>query len=235
MKAAVIVFPGSNCDRDMYTTLHRAWGIDAEMLGSEHEVLKIWHGDATLPEVDLVALPGGFSYGDYLRCGAMAARSPIMKEVIRHAERGGLLLGVCNGFQILTETGLLPGTLLMNRKLKFLCQDVTLRVEQADSAFTRHYQTGQLLNIPIAHHEGNYFADDATLNALEERGQIAFRYVDAAGNATEDANPNGAARNIAGIFNAARNVLGMMPHPERHADAAIGNTDGLPLFTALAA
>lgn len=235
MKAAVIVFPGSNCDRDMFTTLNNAWGIDAEMLGGEHEVQKVWHGDSTLPEVDLVALPGGFSYGDYLRCGAMAARSPIMREVVRHAERGGLLLGVCNGFQILTETGLLPGTLLMNHKLKFLCQDVCLKVEQADSAFTKEYKSGQVITVPIAHHEGNYFADKVTLDALEQNGQVAFRYVDAAGNITAEACPNGAARNIAGIFNKQRNVLGMMPHPERHADEAVGNTDGLPLFRSLAA
>jgi phosphoribosylformylglycinamidine synthase I len=235
MKAAVIIFPGSNCDRDMYTTLNAAWGIKPDMLGGEHEVVKVWHGDALLPEVDLVVLPGGFSYGDYLRCGAMAARSPIMKDVIRHAERGGLLLGVCNGFQILTETGLLPGTLLMNRGLKFLCQDVSLKVENTASAFTSSYQQGQVVNIPIAHHEGNYFADEATLDALETNGQIAFRYVDAEGNATAEANPNGAARNIAGIFNADRNILGMMPHPERHADAAMGCVDGLPLFTSLAA
>ncbi len=234
MKAAVIVFPGSNCDRDMVTTLQSAWGVSPDTLGGEHEVQKVWHGDSTLPAVDLVVLPGGFSYGDYLRCGAMAARSPIMREVIAHAERGGLLMGVCNGFQILTETGLLPGTLLMNRNLKFLCQNVHLRVEQPATAFTTEYTAGQVLNIPIAHHEGNYFADDATLDALEAGEQIAFRYCDKTGQLTEAANPNGAARAIAGIFNKQRNVLGMMPHPERHADIALGCADGLPMFHGLA-
>ncbi len=235
MKAAVIVFPGSNCDRDVFSVLRSAWGVEHDSLAGEDAVQKVWHGDATLPEVDLVVLPGGFSYGDYLRCGAMAARSPIMREVKAHAERGGLLLGVCNGFQILTETGLLPGTLLMNRDLKFLCQDVFLRVEQADSAFTSHYTAGQVINVPIAHHEGNYFADTHTLDALESNNQIAFRYCDAQGELTAESNPNGAARSIAGIFNAKRNVLGMMPHPERHADIAVGNTDGLAMFIGLKA
>lgn len=233
MKAAVIVFPGSNCDRDVFTILESAWGVGDAALNREHAVQKVWHGEGTLPEVDLVVLPGGFSYGDYLRCGAMAARSPIMREVVSHAEKGGLVLGICNGFQILTESGLLPGTLRMNRNLKFLCQDVYLRVDQADSAFTSGYAAGQVITVPIAHHEGNYFADEATLDALETNGQIAFRYCSAEGALTAEANPNGAARHIAGIFNEKRNVLGMMPHPERHADVAVGNTDGLAMFTGL--
>lgn len=233
MKAAVIVFPGSNCDRDVYTILQSAWGVGEESLNREHAVQKIWHADSVLPAVDLVVLPGGFSYGDYLRCGAMAARSPIMREVVKHAERGGLVLGICNGFQILTEAGLLPGTLLMNRDLKFLCQDVHLRVEQTSSPLTSGYVQGQVLTVPIAHHEGNYFADKAVLDDLEQNGQIAFRYCDAGGKLTEAANPNGSARHIAGIFNAGKNVLGMMPHPERHADEAVGNTDGLAMFTGL--
>ena len=233
MKAAVIVFPGSNCDRDVYSILRSAWGVEHDSLAGEDAVQKVWHGDASLPEVDLVVLPGGFSYGDYLRCGAMAARSPIMSEVKAHAERGGLVLGICNGFQMLTETGLLPGTLLMNHKLKFLCQDVFLRVEQADSAFTGQYTQGQVINVPIAHHEGNYFADAKTLDALEGNSQVAFRYCEADGSLSEASNPNGAARAIAGIFNEKRNVLGMMPHPERHADIAVGNTDGLAMFTGL--
>jgi phosphoribosylformylglycinamidine synthase len=235
MKAAVIVFPGSNCDRDVFTILRSAWGVDKELLGGENAVQKVWHGENTLPDVDLVVLPGGFSYGDYLRCGAMAARSPIMRDVIAHANRGGLLLGICNGFQILTETGLLQGTLLMNRDLKFLCQDVFLTVEQTDSAFTGGYRAGQVINVPIAHHEGNYYADAATLDSLEAKGQVAFRYCNAAGEITAEANPNGSARSIAGVFNPTRNVLGMMPHPERHAEEAIGNTDGLAMFTTLQA
>ncbi len=233
MKAAVIVFPGSNCDRDVFTILQSAWGVEDDTLNREHSVQKVWHGEGTLPGVDLVVLPGGFSYGDYLRCGAMAARSPIMREVKAHAERGGLLLGICNGFQMLTETGLLPGTLRMNRDLKFLCQDVNLRVEAADSPLTAGYKKGQVITVPIAHHEGNYFADEATLDQLDQNGQVAFRYCSAQGELTDEANPNGAARHIAGIFNARKNVLGMMPHPERHADDAVGNTDGLAMFTAL--
>ena len=224
MKSAVIVFPGSNCDREVFTVL------EAQGLNPRY----VWHSDAALPEkFDLVVLPGGFSYGDYLRCGAMAARSPIMREVISHAEKGGHVLGICNGFQILTETGLLPGTLLRNRHLKFNCKETNLRVEANDNAFTSGYQKGQVVNFPVAHAEGNYFADADTLQALNDNAQVALRYVDADGEATAEANPNGTLQNIAGITNKNKNVLGLMPHPERHADAALGGTDGAVLFQSL--
>ncbi|MDG1286999.1 MAG: phosphoribosylformylglycinamidine synthase subunit PurQ [Rickettsiales bacterium] len=237
MKAAVIVFPGSNCDRDVFTVLESAWGLTGLSKGAdaEHEVLKVWHGDSELPECDIVVLPGGFSYGDYLRSGAMSARSPIMAQVIEHANKGGKVLGICNGFQVLTESGLLPGTLMRNRDLKFICKDTHLRVENTESPFTRDYNAKQVVNIPVAHHDGNYFADDATLKALEDNGQVAFRYVTEHGEATKDANPNGSLNNIAGIFNEARNVLGMMPHPERHADVQLGCEDGRAMFEGLLA
>ncbi len=237
MKAAVIVFPGSNCDRDVFTVLESAWGLSGLPEGSdtEHEVSKIWHGDSELPECDLVVLPGGFSYGDYLRSGAMSARSPIMAQVIEHANKGGKVLGICNGFQVLTESGLLPGTLMRNRDLKFLCKDTYLRVENTESPFTRAYDAKQVVNIPIAHHDGNYFADNATLKAIEDNGQVAFRYVSEQGDVTQEANPNGSCNNIAGIFNENRNVLGMMPHPERHADALLGCEDGRAMFEGLLA
>lgn len=224
MRAAVIVFPGSNCDRDVATALERVAGA---------KVQKVWHGESTLPQVDLVVLPGGFSYGDYLRCGAIAAHSAIMGEVKRHAERGGLVLGICNGFQILTEAQLLPGALLTNRGQTFLCKEVFLRVEQADSAFTSGYTQGEVINIPIAHHDGNYFADGDTLKRIEDNKQVAFRYADAQGKVDDSVNPNGSLNNIAGIFNASRNVLGLMPHPERHADALTGGADGARMFTSL--
>ncbi|MBV8939356.1 MAG: phosphoribosylformylglycinamidine synthase subunit PurQ [Alphaproteobacteria bacterium] len=222
MKSAVIVFPGSNCDRDAKTVLEAAG----------HRPLMVWHADTALPRVDLVVLPGGFSYGDYLRSGAMAARAPIMREVASHARRGGLVLGICNGFQILTEAGLLPGTLLRNRHLKFLCREVHLRVENNQTPFTRAYRVSQVVNFPIAHHDGNYFADEATLAALEDRGQVAFRYCTAEGALTEEANPNGSLHAIAGVFNAEKNVLGLMPHPERHAEALLGGVDGAAMFAA---
>lgn len=226
MRSAVIVFPGSNCDRDVFTVM-RDQGLNPEF---------VWHGDASLPEgLDLVALPGGFSYGDYLRCGAMAARSPIMQDVIRFAERGGHVLGICNGFQILCETGLLPGTLMRNDHLKFNCMETTLRVEANESAFTSGYKKGQLINLPVAHAEGNYFADTDTLKALNDNNQIALRYASAEGKITPDANPNGARDNIAGITNKTGNVMGLMPHPERHADAALGGTDGTVMFESLLA
>lgn len=228
MKAAVIVFPGSNCDRDLLTVIESLWG----MQGS---VQAVWHAETSLPQVDLVALPGGFSYGDYLRSGAMAAHSPILRDVKAHAERGGLLLGICNGFQILTETQLLPGILRHNAGLKFLCHNTTLRVENTHTAFTRGYSAGQRITIPIAHHEGNYFADPDTHKALQDNDQIAFRYCDDAGNLTADANPNGSLDHIAGVFNKNKNVLGLMPHPERHADAATGGEDGIPMFKGLLA
>ena len=226
MKSAVIVFPGSNCDRDVFTIL-KAQGLNPSF---------VWHGDAALPEkFDLVVLPGGFSYGDYLRCGAMAARSPIMREVITHAEKGGHVLGICNGFQVLCESGLLPGTLMRNDHLKFNCKDTTLRVEANDNAFTGAYQKGQVVNFPIAHAEGNYFADDAVIASLNDNAQVVLRYVDAEGNPTAEGNPNGSQQNIAGITNKNKNVMGLMPHPERHADAALGGTDGAVMFQSLLA
>ena len=215
MKSAVIVFPGSNCDRDVFTVM-RDQGLNP---------VSVWHDDAELPEgIDLVVLPGGFSFGDYLRCGAMAARSPIMQSVKRFAEGGGHVLGICNGFQILCETQLLPGTLMRNDHLKFNCKETILKVESNSSAFTSGYNNGQLINLPVAHAEGNYFADAATLKALNDNGQVALRYTDSI---------NGAQENIAGITNKAGNVLGLMPHPERHADAALGGTDGAILFQSL--
>ncbi len=223
MKASVITFPGSNCDRDMRTALE----------ASGMEVHAVWHADSELPKSDLVVAPGGFSYGDYLRCGAVAAHSPIMREVKAHAEKGGLVLGVCNGFQVLCESGLLPGVLMRNRQLKFICKDVHLRVEETGSAFTAGYETGQVIRIPIAHHDGNYVIDEAGLAALEDNRQVAFRYVDAAGNAGDAANPNGSVANIAGIVNKQKNVLGMMPHPERAADLYTGNNDGAAMFAGL--
>lgn len=235
MKTGVVVFPGSNCDRDAVSAteslLRGDWGIDVQ--GS---VRKLWHGDASIPsDLDLVIVPGGFSYGDYLRSGAMAAHSPIMQAVKEHASKGGRVIGICNGFQILTESGLLPGTLLRNRDLAFICRTVHLKVENTSLPFTRHYAKGQVIRVPVAHHDGNYFADANTLKALEDNEQIAFRYCDEAGNATEAANPNGSQHNIAGITNAAGNVLGMMPHPERVCDPATGGTDGRALFTSLLA
>ena len=224
MKSAVIVFPGSNCDRDAKDVL-AATGLNPVM---------VWHRDAALPKVDLVVLPGGFSYGDYLRSGAMAAHSPIMQEVKKHAERGGLVLGICNGFQVLTECGLLPGVLMRNRKLKFICREVFLRVDNTATPYTKNYKKGQIINVPIAHHDGNYFADDATLKLLEDNNQIMFRYCDASGELTEAANPNGSRMNIAGICNKEKNVLGMMPHPERHAEKLLGGVDGKKLFEGLA-
>lgn len=216
MKAAVLVFPGSNCDRDMAVAFEQA-GFSVEM---------VWHKGHSLPDgVDIVGVPGGFSYGDYLRCGAIAANSPICGELKAHAERGGYVLGVCNGFQVLTETGLLPGALLRNAGLKYICRTVPLTVENADSVFTQSYSKGDEIQIPIAHHDGNYFADAPTLDRLEGDGRVAFRYGD---------NPNGSARDIAGILSANGRVLGMMPHPERAAEPGHGNCDGKPMFDALA-
>ncbi len=225
MKASVIVFPGSNCDRDAAVALEAAIGAPPAM---------VWHGDAELPPSDLIVLPGGFSYGDYLRSGAMAAHSPVMREVVRRAKAGTPVLGICNGFQVLTETGLLPGVLMRNASLKFICKDVQLRVERTDTAYTQGYAKGEVVTFPIAHKDGSYFADAETLDRLEGEGRIAFRYCDARGEASEEANPNGSARNIAGIYNATRRVLGLMPHPERLADSALGGTDGAKMFKALA-
>ena len=224
MKAAVIVFPGSNCDRDVQLALHRAMG---------RPPLMVWHKDADFDAVDLIVLPGGFSYGDYLRSGAMAAHSPVMREVVARAGRGVPLLGICNGFQVLVESGLLPGALLRNANLRFVCRDVLLRVETSQSLFTCKYEAGQVVRIPIAHHDGSYFADPETLARLEERGRIALRYCDDAGAATPAANPNGSRDNIAGVFNEAKTILGLMPHPERLAEAELGGADGRPLFDGL--
>jgi len=224
MRAAVIVFPGSNCDRDLQVALRSGMGAAPEM---------VWHGDSDMPDVDLIAVPGGFSYGDYLRSGAMAAKSPIMKEVVARAGKGVPVLGICNGFQVLTEAGLLPGALMRNAQLKYICKDVLLKVAANDTAFTQAYDQDQVIRIPIAHPDGNYFADDDTLNELEDDNRVAFRYCDAAGTLSEDANPNGSQRAIAGIFNKNRNVLGMMPHPERLADAKLGGADGKPMFDGL--
>jgi len=218
VKTAVIVFPGSNCDRDIAVALESVTGTKPHM---------VWHGDSELPDgLGLIALPGGFSYGDYLRCGAIAARSPVVQAVIEAANRGTPVIGICNGFQVLTETGLLPGALMRNAGLDFVCRDVPLTVETSQSIFTSAYQAGETLSIPVAHHDGNYFADSDTLDRLEGEGRVAFRYAQ---------NINGSARNIAGVMNAAGNVLGMMPHPERKIEAAHGGDDGRRLFEGLLA
>jgi phosphoribosylformylglycinamidine synthase I len=225
MKSAVIVFPGSNCDRDIAVTLTKVTG---------HKPQMVWHRDTALPEgLDLIAVPGGFSYGDYLRCGAMAANSPIIADIKKKAAAGVHILGICNGFQVLTECGLLPGALIRNRDLKFVCRDVHLRVDQTDSPFTHRYAAGQVIRIPVAHHDGNYYADDETLNALEGDGRVAFRYCNDNGEPTDAANPNGSLKNIAGILNERRTVLGMMPHPERLSDDRLGGHDGVPMFETL--
>jgi phosphoribosylformylglycinamidine synthase len=218
VKTAVVVFPGSNCDRDIATALGQITGTAPKM---------VWHGDAALPDrLDLIALPGGFSYGDYLRCGAIAAQSPVMRAIIDAANAGVPVLGICNGFQMLTETGLLPGALMRNAGLDFVCRDVALTVETSQSLFTGGYDAGETIRLPVAHHDGNYFADEGTLDRLEGEGRVAFRYAE---------NVNGSARGIAGLLNTGGNVLGMMPHPERAIEAAHGNTDGRRLFTGLLA
>ncbi|WP_337170565.1 phosphoribosylformylglycinamidine synthase subunit PurQ [Gemmatimonas aurantiaca] len=224
MKAGIVRFPGSNCDEDAFHAI-------ADHLGQE--AVYLWHKDHDLQGVDLVILPGGFSYGDYLRAGAIARFSPIMQEVVAHAKRGGLVLGICNGFQIACEAGLLPGALLRNVSLRFVSAPVSLRVESIATRFTSQYHVGQVIRIPVAHGDGRYTADADTLAQLEGDGQVVFRYVDDNGEATDAANPNGSQRNIAGIVNAEGNVLGMMPHPERAMESALGSTDGLPLFQSL--
>jgi phosphoribosylformylglycinamidine synthase subunit PurQ / glutaminase len=225
MRAAIVIFPGSNREQDVFDALHRATGKPP---------LKIWHCDTELPKLDLIVIPGGFSYGDYLRCGAMAAHSPIMREVAARARAGTPLLGICNGFQILTEAHLLPGVLLVNRTLKFHCKEVHLRVETSASLFTRGYNVGQVIRVPVAHHDGNYFADAETLDRLEGEGRVAFRYSGAAGEIADAFNANGSARNIAGIFDETKRILGLMPHPEDATDARLGNTDGSGFFKGIA-
>ena len=217
MKSAVVVFPASNCDRDAAVALEQMTGKKPHM---------VWHGDRELPDVDLVVLPGGFAYGDYLRCGAMASQSQIMRAIKQHAEKGGAVLGICNGFQVLTESGLLPGALMRNANLKFVCRPVALDVTETQSSYTRKYENGQRVVFPVAHGDGNYFADDETLDRLEGENRVVFRYADGE-------NPNGSARNIAGILNEQRNVMGLMPHPERVVDPLLGGTDGRALFESL--
>jgi phosphoribosylformylglycinamidine synthase len=222
MKFAIVVFPGSNCDHDAHHAAKHVLGQEAEF---------VWHKDTSLGGADVVILPGGFAHGDYLRTGAIARFSPVMKSVQAFADAGGPVLGVCNGFQILLEAGLLPGAMLRNRGLKFICAHVSIRVEQTDTPFTGACRQGQLLRIPINHGEGNYYAPDDVLDRLERERRVIFRYVDtASGEPTADANPNGAARNIAGICSERRNVVGMMPHPERACEPALGSSDGLVLF-----
>ena len=223
MRVAIVTFPGSNCDYDLYKCV--------QLVGGSPEF--VWHREVDLGDVDAVMLPGGFSYGDYLRAGAIATMSPIMDAVKVFAASGGPVLGICNGFQMLCEAGLLPGALLRNRSLLFASQDVLLRVESDTTIFTRDYEVGQILRVPIAHAEGNYHADDETLDRLEGEGRVLFRYVNASGETTTDANPNGSARSIAGIMNDEGNVMGMMPHPERAVEEILGSVDGLGLFAAL--
>ena len=224
MKAVVIIFPGSNRERDVCLALRRATG---------HEPLRVWHREASLPPADLIVLPGGFAYGDYLRCGAMAAHSPVMREVRARADRGTPVLGICNGFQVLTEAGMLPGALLPNRSLRFTCRDIHLRVENNQTIFTCGYEAGQAIRVPVAHHDGNYTADADTLDRLEGQGLVAFRYCAADGSLDEAANFNGSAHAIAGIFNESRTVLGLMPHPENATDPDLGGTDGQAFFHGL--
>ncbi len=216
MKFGVVVFSGSNCDHDAFYAVAHNLGQDARL---------IWHQDTRLGDVDAVVLPGGFAYGDYLRCGAIAKFSPVMRAVRSFADQGGLVLGICNGFQILVESGMLPGALLRNRGLRFVCREVRLTIETADSPFTASAQRGQILRLPVAHGEGCYYADERTLDELEAEDRIAFRYVD---------NPNGSARNIAGLLSRDRNILGLMPHPERAADPLLGSSDGLVLLRSMA-
>ncbi len=226
MKFGVVVFPGSNCDRDM------AWVTQGLL---DQPTRMIWHEDSDIADIDVMVVPGGFSYGDYLRCGAIARFSPVMRSTIAHAQQGKYVLGVCNGFQVLTEAGLLPGALMRNRDLHFICDRVPLRVERTDRAWTQAYQAEQVITVPVAHGEGCYFAEPDTLKQLEDGGQVLFRYCDANGNVNDVANINGSLNNIAGICNTSGNVLGMMPHPERAADAALGSTDGMALFQGLLA
>ncbi len=224
MKTSVIVFPGSNCDRDVAVSLEQSLGTAPDM---------VWHGMTDMPSSDLIVLPGGFSYGDYLRCGAMAAHSPIMRDVVKMARDGVPVLGICNGFQILTETGLLPGVLIRNNSLHFICRDVSLRVERNDTLFANRYEMREVIKVPIAHHDGNYFADDDTLARVEGEGRVAFRYCGAEGQIDDQSNPNGSLNNIAGVYNDTGRILGLMPHPERLSDPALGGIDGKGMFESL--
>jgi phosphoribosylformylglycinamidine synthase len=225
MKFGVVVFPGSNCDHDTYHVISKVIGQPVDF---------IWHKDEHINQYDAIILPGGFSYGDYLRTGAIARFSPVMRSVARFAREGGLVLGICNGFQILCEAGLLPGALLRNRNLKFICEHVNIRVERSDTPFTSVCTPGEVLSIPIAHGEGNYFCDPRTLSELENEGRVIFRYCDAEGRITEESNPNGSLHNIAGICNRERNVLGLMPHPERASEDLLGSHDGRRIFSSMA-
>ena len=224
MKVAIIVFPGSNCDHDAYYSFKKILNVETDF---------VWHKESNLNKYDLIVLPGGFSYGDYLRCGAISRFSPVMKSVVNHAKNGKLVIGICNGFQILTESGLLPGALLINENRKFVCKDVKLRVENTNTNFTHKCNTGDTLTIPIAHGEGNYYCDVETLQQLKRNNQIVFKYSDDKGNTDKNANPNGSVENIAGIINKKGNVLGMMPHPERNADTMVGNADGLAILQSI--
>lgn len=226
MKTAVIVFPGSNCDRDAKVAVENVMGGDVVMQ---------WHGDAEMPSVDFIIVPGGFSYGDYLRCGAIASNSPVMREVKKRADAGVPVIGICNGFQVLTEVGLLPGVLMRNANLKYICRDIFMSVETTSSIFTGHYDTKQIIRVPIAHHDGNYFTDEATLKTLQDQDRVAFRYVTEDGQRGAGGNPNGSIDDIAGILNEKRNVLGMMPHPERLAEGPLGGIDGRALFESVLA
>jgi len=221
MKFGVVVFPGSNCDRDIVTVTNQILHQPTRM---------IWHQETDINDIDVIVIPGGFSYGDYLRCGAIARFAPIMQAVKNHAEQGKYVLGICNGFQVLTEAGLLPGALVRNRGLTFICDRIPLKLERNDLVWTNHYQNQQIVNLPIAHGEGCYYADPETLAALEANHQVIFRYCDAMGNISTASNPNGSVNNIAGICNRNGNVLGMMPHPERAVDLGLGSTDGKALF-----
>ena len=226
MKFGIIVFPGANCDRDAAYVLRDIMQQPTRL---------IWHEESDLSDIDVVVVPGGFSYGDYLRCGAIAQFSAAVKATVEHAQKGKLVLGICNGFQVLTEVGLLPGALVRNRDLHFICDRIPLSVERTDCPWTQQYEQNQIITLPIAHGEGCYFADDDTIKQLEDNHQILFRYCDAQGNPSNSANPNGSVHNIAGICNRQGNVLGMMPHPERAADSVLGSTDGLGLFQSVVA
>jgi phosphoribosylformylglycinamidine synthase I len=224
MRFGVVVFPGSNCDFDCYHVLKHVLNQHTEF---------VWHKDWDIKRFDCMVLPGGFSYGDYLRTGAVARFSPVMENVVHHSNKGKLVIGICNGFQILLESGLLPGAMLRNESLKFVCKYVHLRVDAVDTPFTHQLQKGEVLNIPVAHGEGNYFADEKTLEELEKNNQILVRYSDPNGQLTKESNPNGSCKNIAGICNLKRNVFGLMPHPERCSEAALGHTDGIKIFRSI--